>query len=240
MIPHDSSFLNEESSYTRVSLCWYSPGLTKLDWLDTGHWANLIQILKTFQKWALRLVDIVSLGMVHIIEYLYNLLCFSLFINNMGQGKTLMYVGIQLETFSRRIFVLPFSDSISDLFLLCRKLQVFLLLFALIVPFKSMTFLVPILIVLFIAAFTVRPSYKFCFSPFIQTVVSLAAGRLISLGLISRPLLSSSHSHLSRNLTLFQCIHFSQLPMYIFDSHPSQKYPIFNPRETSTHLKKIT
>ena len=131
MIPHDSSFLNEESSYTRVSLCWYSPGLTKLDWLDTGHWANLIQILKTFQKWALRLVDIVPLGMVHIIEYLHNLLCFSLLINNMGQGKTLMYVGIRLETFSRRIFVLPFSDSISDLFLVCRKLQVFCPLFAL-------------------------------------------------------------------------------------------------------------
>ena len=85
MIPHDSSFLNEESSYTRVSLCWYSPGLTKLDWLDTGHWANLIQILKTFQKWALRLVDIVPLGMVHTIEYLHNLLCFSLLINNMGK-----------------------------------------------------------------------------------------------------------------------------------------------------------
>ena len=135
----------------------------------------------------------ISLGMVHIIEYLHNLLCFSLLINNMGQGKTLMYVGIRLETFSRRIFVLPFSDSISDLFLVCRKLQVFLPLFALIVPFKSMTFLVPILIVLFIAAFIVSVSYKFSFSPFIQPVVGLAAGRLISLGLISRPLLSSSH-----------------------------------------------
>ena len=120
MIPHDSSFLNEESSYTRVSLCWYSPGLTKLDWLDTGHWANLIQILKTFQKWALRLVDIVPLGMVHVIEYLHNLLCFSLLINNMGQGKTLMYVGIRLETFSRRIFVLP-SLTLSLTFFLCAE-----------------------------------------------------------------------------------------------------------------------
>ena len=200
MIPHDSSFLNEESSYTRVSLCWYSPGLTKLDWLDTGHWANLIQILKTFQKWALRLVDIVPLGMVHIIEYLHNLLCFSLLINNMGK-KLWCMLGSGWKLFLDGYLFCP-SLTLSLTFFLCAQSCKF---FA---PYLLCSFLVPILIVLFIGAFIVRLSYKFSFSPFIQPVVSLAAGRLISLGLISRPLLSSSHSHLSRNLTHFPIYSF--------------------------------